>query len=154
VSTHRFSLTVTWDGGTLSALDFRDKTRRRHTVSHEGKQSIEASAAPAFHGEKSRWNPEDLFLAALSQCHMLTFFYLANEAGVEVADYRDTPEATLETHQDGSGEMTQVVLRPVVTIRSGDEALVKELHHTAHSMCFIARSVSVPVTHEATTIIT
>lgn len=152
MGTHSFSLTVTWDGATRHSLDFRDRTRRQHTVSHPEKPDIEGTAAYAFHGEKTRWNPEEMLVAALAQCHMLTFFYLAHQAGVDVLDYSDAPEGTLLTHPDGSGEMTEVSLRPTVTIRAGGEGLVDDLHHQAHGMCFIARSVNFPVTHQATTL--
>ena len=152
MGTHTFSLAVSWDGEQSHGLDFRDRKRRRHTVSHPDKPDIEGTAAYAFHGEKTRWNPEEMLVAALSQCHMLTFFYLAHQAGLEVLDYSDIPEGTLITHPDGSGEMTEVSLRPTVTVRAGFDGSVEDLHHRAHQMCFIARSVNFPVTHEATTL--
>lgn len=143
---------MSWDGASRHGLEFRDRTKRRHTISHPEKPDIDGSAAPAFHGETTRWNPEELLLAALSQCHMLTFFYLAHEEGLEVVDYEDTPEATLRTHADGSGEMTEAILKPRVTVRGGWEGSLDDMHHRAHELCFIARSVNFPVTHEATTL--
>ena len=47
---------------------------------------------------------------------------------------------------DGAGQFTRVMLRPKVTVASGsDVAQARELHHDAHAMCFIARSVNFPV---------
>jgi organic hydroperoxide reductase OsmC/OhrA len=149
---HVFSLDLAWDIPSDLAGSSRDPVRRRHTLSHPQKRDIAGSAAPAFHGENTRWNPEELLLASLAQCHMLTFFYLAHNAGWEVRDYTDTPEATLTTHPDGSGNIVDVWLRPVVSVRAGFEGSPEALHVRAHELCFIARSVNFPVRCDATTL--
>lgn len=149
---HTFSLHLTWESPADSGVTPRDRAWRRHTVSHPDKPAIRGSAAPVFRGEKELWNPEELLLAALAQCHMLTFFYLASQAGVDVTAYTDTPEATLLTHPDGSGEIIDVVMKPVVSVRTGFDGSVEALHERAHKLCFIARSVNFPVRHDATTL--
>ncbi len=68
---------------------------RDHRVEAPGPGSLDGSAARAFHGDPERWNPEQLFLAALSQCHMLSYFYVAARAGVVVTAYRDDARGTL-----------------------------------------------------------
>jgi organic hydroperoxide reductase OsmC/OhrA len=51
---------------------------------------------------------------------------------------------------DGAGQFESVTLRPHVTLAQGaDEATARRLHDEAARMCFIARSVSFQVTHEA-----
>jgi organic hydroperoxide reductase OsmC/OhrA len=152
VKNHTFTLTLTWEKPADVTTSPRDPHRRRHTISYPGKPNISGSAAPAFHGEVERWNPEELLLASLAQCHMLTFFYLASQEGLEVTDYRDRPEATLDTHQDGSGNITGVTLRPQVTIQPGFAGDIDSVHQRAHELCFIARSVNFPVRHDATTL--
>jgi len=148
VKTHRFELTVQWDADTVEPASARDKLRRRHTISHPGKPDIVGSAAPAFFGEAERWNPEELLLAALSQCHMLTFFYLAGQEGLAITDYRDTPEAVLETNPDGSGNIVEVTLKPQLSVADGFTGSIEALHLRASELCFIARSVNFPVRHE------
>jgi organic hydroperoxide reductase OsmC/OhrA len=148
VKTHRFELTVQWDADTVEPALARDKSRRRHTISHPGKPDIDGSAAPAFFGEAERWNPEELLLAALSQCHMLTFFYLAGREGLTITEYVDTPQAVLETNADGSGNIVEVVLKPQLGIRDGYSGSIETLHQQASELCFIARSVNFPVRHE------
>ena len=50
---------------------------------------------------------------------------------------------------DGGGKFETVTLRPRVTIAPGsDEKRALELHETAHDLCFIAASVSIPVLHQ------
>jgi organic hydroperoxide reductase OsmC/OhrA len=149
---HTFTLTVTWEKPDDSAISPRDPSLRRHRISHLGKPDISGSAAAAFHGEGERWNPEELLLASLAQCHMLTFFYLAGQEGLHIGDYTDTPEAILETHPDGSGNITEVTLKPRVSVRGGFSGDIEALHERAHELCFIARSVNFPVRHDATVV--
>jgi len=149
---HTFTLNLAWEKPSTIPVSPRDPRLRRHTISHLDKPVIWGSAAPAFHGEVERWNPEELLLASLAQCHMLTFFFLVNQEGLHILDYRDTPEATLETHPDGSGNIISVTLRPQVSVDEGFPADIDALHTRAHQLCFIARSVNFPVRHDATVV--
>ena len=45
---------------------------------------IAGSADPAFRGDRTRYNPEDLLVASLAACHMLWYLHLAADAGVVV----------------------------------------------------------------------
>jgi organic hydroperoxide reductase OsmC/OhrA len=103
----------------------------------------------AFRGDKARWNPEELLLAALSSCHQLAYLHLCAVAGVVVTDYVDQAEGWMAETPDGAGQFTRVLLRPKVTVTAGsDQAKALELHHEAHEVCFIARSVNFPVENE------
>jgi organic hydroperoxide reductase OsmC/OhrA len=115
----------------------------------EGKPVIAASSDATFRGDRARWNPEELLLAALSSCHQLAYLHLCAVAGIVVVDYVDHAEGWMEETADGGGQFTRVMLRPKVTIAGGDPAKAKELHHEAHERCFIARSVNFPVENEA-----
>ena len=77
---------------------------------------------PAFRGDRSRWNPEELLLASLSACHKLWYLHLAAEAGIIVTAYADRAEAVLEVGRDGAGRFKSVVLRSTVTVAAGSDA--------------------------------
>ncbi len=113
-----------------------------------GKPPLSGSADPAFRGDGTRYNPEELIVASLSACHMLWYLHLAAVAGVTVVDYVDAAEGVLETADDGSGRFTEVILHPVVTIARGSVDTARRLHVDAHRFCFIANSVNFPVRHE------
>ncbi len=119
----------------------------------EGKQTILASAAKTFHGDADRWNPEEELIAALAQCHLLSYLHVATQAGVIVESYTDAATGTLRTEPDGSGAFVEVVLRPVVTISAGDPRVADQLHADANRLCFIANSVNFPVRHEPETLV-
>lgn len=77
---------------------------------------------------------------------MLWYLHLCSTHGIVVVEYRDSASGVMVEHADGSGEFTEVVLKPVVTVAGGsDAALAGTLHDEAHHLCFISRSVNFPV---------
>ncbi len=150
---HRYELTVEWTGDRGTGTRSYTGYGRDHIVSAEGRPKIRGSADPGFRGEDSRWNPEQLFVASLSQCHMLWFLHLCADSGVVVLEYVDHPIGTMVTAVDGSGEFTEVLLRPSVVVAAADQVeRAQGLHERAHEMCFITRSVRCPVRHEPTAV--
>jgi organic hydroperoxide reductase OsmC/OhrA len=145
---HSFAVSVEWQGnrgtGTSGYKDFS----RTVEVRSEGKHAIQASAAKPFHGDADRWNPEEQLVAALAQCHLLSYLHVATQAGVIVQSYTDAATGILQTNSDGSGALVEVILHPVVTISAGDVATALALHAEANRLCFIANSVNFPVRHE------
>lgn len=144
---HHYALSVEWTGnrgeGTASYRGYD----RNHRVSASGKPDLIGSADPHFYGDKTAWNPEELLVAALSACHMLSFLHLAADAGIIVTAYRDAAEGEMVLDGDGGGHMTWVGLHPRVTISDESRRMEADaLHHRAHALCFIARSVNFPVT--------
>lgn len=142
---HHYRLEVEWTGNRGSGTDGYRNYGRDHVVRIEGKPEIAGSSDPTFRGDATKHNPEDLLVAALSQCHMLSYLHMAAAAGVVVTAYVDVAEGTMQTAGDG-GRFTEVVLRPVVTISAAsDPAKAEAAHETAHHACFIANSVNFPV---------
>ncbi len=147
MSIHHFKGHIEWTGNNGNGTTAYDAYSRDHLIKSPGKIEILGSADPAFLGDGTRINPEDSLLNALSACHMLWYFHLCADAGVNVIEYTDSYSGTL-TIENGSGKITEVTLNPIVTISSeSDEALALELHHKANEKCFIANSVNFPVKH-------
>ena len=146
---HRYSIQIEWTGNTGKGTEHYRSYSRSYRISAHGKMPIEGSSDPAFRGDGSKYNPEELLLAALSSCHMLWYLHLCAEAGVHVHSYHDAATGTMREDADGSGCFTEVILRPVVCISdySMQEKAVS-LHKKAGEMCFIARSVHFPVHHQ------
>ena len=148
--THRYQVVVEWTGNTGTGTSTYKGYERRHEISAGTQKSpIPGSSDPAFRGDPSRWNPEELLVAALSACHKLWYLHLCALAGVAVTSYIDHAEGEMEEAADGGGSFRRVTLRPEVTITSSsDAAKARELHAEAHAKCFIANSVNFPVGHE------
>ncbi|MCC2275826.1 OsmC family protein [Streptomyces sp. ET3-23] len=148
--THTYDVTIEWTGnlgpGTAGYRSFS----RAHEVLAEGKTPIAASSDPAFRGDPDRWNPEELLVASVAQCHMLWYLHLCAVGGVTVVDYEDRAHGVMTMDASGGGgRITEVVLRPEVTVAEAsmtDKA--RALHGDVHAVCFIARSVNFPIRHE------
>jgi organic hydroperoxide reductase OsmC/OhrA len=145
---HRYSTHLVWTGGSGKTVPFGNHNRS-YLINSPGKASIPGSSDPAFRGDASRWNPEDLLVASLSACHQLWYLGLCAAAGIAVLAYVDDAEGTMEEEAPGgAGQFVRVTLRPRVTLAPGsDREKALALHHTAHERCFIARSVNFPVDH-------
>ncbi len=150
--THRYEVTVRWTGNTGSGTSDYRGYRRDHEVESAGKPAIPGSSDPAFRGDAARWNPEELLVVSLAQCHMLWYLHLCAVGGVVVTDYTDTPVGTMAMDETGGGgQFTEVVLRPAVTV--ADPSMTQQaqaLHEEVGALCFIARSVNFPVRHRPT----
>jgi len=148
---HHYDVTVRWTGnhgtGTARYLEYG----RDHDIIAPGKPLILGSADPAFRGQAERWNPEDLLIASLSECHMLTYLSLCARERIIVTAYEDNATGTMVEEGGNSGRFSEVVLAPVVVITDPDKAeRAAELHHDANKTCFIANSVNFPVRHHPT----
>jgi organic hydroperoxide reductase OsmC/OhrA len=123
-------------------------------VIEKGKPDLLGSSDPAFRGDATRWNPEDLLVASLSSCHMLWYLHLCVQAKIILLAYQDDAQGTMVEDAGGGGRFTQVMLRPVATLAAGgDAALATALHEEAHRLCYIANSVSFPVLIEPTVLV-
>ena len=147
---HRYDLMVSWTGDRGTGTSGYRAYGRDHLVTADGRPLLEGSADPVFFGDKTRWNPELELVAALAQCHLLSYLHVCAAAGVVVTAYEDAPYGVMAETADGGGHFTEVVLRPRVTVAAPDmvEKAVA-LHQEAHERCFIASSVNFPVKHEA-----
>jgi organic hydroperoxide reductase OsmC/OhrA len=143
---HRYSVSVTWSGNLGSGTSGYGDYSRNYEIDAGGRAAIHGSADPAFRGDRSRWNPEELLVASLSACHKLWYLHLAAEAGIVVTAYADRAEGVMEVGRDGVGRFKGVVLHPTVTVTAGsDVERARTLHKPAHEKCFIANSVNFPV---------
>ena len=150
---HRYVLTATWTGNRGTGTSGYRDYDRAVSVEVAGKPLLLGSADKPFRGDPERWNPEDLLVTALSQCHMLSYLHMAVRAGVVVTAYTDTATGTMVQEGVG-GRFTEVVLHPVVTVT--DESMVdaaRAAHAEAYAACFIANSVNFPVKHEPTILV-
>lgn len=144
---HHYSLDIEWKGNTGSGtFDYRSY-KRDHIISHPEKQhKITGSSDPAFRGDATAYNPEELFIASVANCHMLWYLHICAISEVVVTQYVDKPIGVLG-EIDGSQKITEITLSPVITITSSSSAdKAISLHKIAHDKCFIANSINVPIT--------
>ena len=147
---HSYHVNVRWTGNTGEGTATYRGYLRDHEITVTNKQTIAGSADPKFRGDDTRYNPEDLLVAALSACHMLSYLHLCSSNGIVVVGYEDQAVGAMSETDDGGGHFTSVTLHPAVRIKEGGKTdLALELHEKAHELCFIAKSVNFPVLCEA-----
>ena len=140
-----FKVQAKWSAKDAVDVSINGKT---HQVFIDKKAPLTISAAKAFKGDESKHNPEDLLLSALSSCHMMSYFYVCQQNGINLVDYTDNAVGVLELNSDGSGAFTSVMLNLVITISQEhmkDKAI--SLHNEANNLCFIANSCNFPIEH-------
>jgi organic hydroperoxide reductase OsmC/OhrA len=125
---------VSWSGG-------KDDLRAHEVEFADNRLKVQGSCAEALGGDPTKADPEELFVAALSACHMLWFLDFARRRHLRVIAYVDEPLGTMDDER-----FLDVELRPGIEFEGEIPLeLVAELHECAHAACFIANSVSCAV---------
>jgi len=124
---------------------------RGHSISFGSGHVAPGTASPHVVG--ARWaaagavDPEEMLVASINSCHMLSFLHVAREAGFAVSRYRDEAEGVMTPNEVGDLWVSKVTLRPQVSY-AGPEPTAAEadaLHEKAHHICFIANSVKTEI---------
>jgi organic hydroperoxide reductase OsmC/OhrA len=143
---HSYSLKAVWKGNSGTGTRDVKSYDRSHTISVKGKPDLHLTTDNPFVGDSSKLNPEDLLVAAISSCHMLSYLYLCAMEGVIVTSYKDNASGIMIEKASGGGSFESVTLNPVFTV---SDSSMKEkaiaLHHKAHDICYIANSVNFAV---------
>src|SRR6266446_576402 len=119
---------------------------RRGLLSAVEKPNIVVGSPPEFKGEPDVWTPEELLVGSLNTCIMLTFLSLAQARGLTPAGYESEAEGLLE-NVEGKYRITEVTVRPCVTLKSGTELEpARKTMESVEAHCFIANSINARVT--------
>ena len=148
---HQYETHMVWTGNLGEGTSTYRSYSRNFTLTAPSKPQLLGSSDHAFRGDADRYNPEDMLVAALSSCHMLSYLHVCAMNNIVVLAYEDRASGTMQERPDGSGIFTHVQLNPTVRISAeSDPEKAKELHHKAHELCFIANSVNFPVENAPT----
>ncbi len=147
---HYYALRLDWTGSRQGPTLKYETYSREYRIEINGKPALSGSADPTFLGDASLLNPEEMLLAALSSCHMLSYLALCVRSRIAVSAYSDDASGTMSEKAPHRMGFVEAVLRPRVTVAAGtDLAKAEALHDKAHELCFIANSVNFSVRHEA-----
>jgi organic hydroperoxide reductase OsmC/OhrA len=150
--THNYYASVKWKGNKGTGTSGYLAYEREHLIEVAHKKDISGSSDPAFQGDNTKHNPEELLVASVSACHMLWYLHLCSEEGVIVTDYADHANGVMMESKNGGGCFTVVRLNPIVTVAEASMIpMAEKLHQRANEFCFIANSVNFPVIHHAKT---
>ncbi len=129
----RFQSEVHWQSG------------RRAMICSSGKPDLAVGSPPEFKGEPGLWTPEDLFVASLNVCTLMTFIAFAQHEKLDFAGYASDAEGALE-NVDGKYRFSEITLHPHIDVRSPEDVeRAREILEDAHKGCFITNSISTVV---------
>ena len=143
---HNYKLTTIWTGNKGTGTSNVRTYDRSHTVTIAGKPELHLTTDNPAVGDKTKLNPEDLLVAAISSCHMLSYLYVCALEGIVIVEYKDNATGIMIENEKGGGQFKEVTLNPVFSVAESsmiDKAIA--LHHKAHELCYIANSVNFPV---------
>ena len=151
---HQFEATIRWPASSTQPLPPIPAYSRNNILGGAGKPEVPGSSPAVFGGDDTRYNPEELLVMSLAQCHMLTYLAIAAKKQMTILAYEDRATGTLGFGEHGTkGKMSlqEVTLHPRVTVAKGTNlADAEAIHGKAHANCFIANSVNFPVTFDQT----
>lgn len=151
---HHYKLTTVWNGNRGEGTKNVRAYDRSHAVTISGKPNLYLTTDNPIVGDKSKLNPEDLLVTAVSSCHMLSYLYVCALEGIVIHDYNDNATGIMIENEGGGGSFKIVTLNPTFTVElesMKDRAI--ELHHKAHEICYIANSINFEVKCNPTCII-
>ena len=145
-----YTAKIEWQRGEQDFL--ANRYSRKHTLRFDGGATLIGSSSPSAvplpMSDASAVDPEEMFVASLSSCHMLWFLSIAAARKFCVDSYVDDASGIMARNADGKMAMTVVTLKPHVVFSGDPQPTVEKihaLHHKAHAECFIANSVKTEV---------
>lgn len=121
---------------------------RKHVLRFDGGTELAGSSSvhvvPLPWSDEQAVDPEEMFVASLSSCHMLWFLSIAAKHKFCVDRYADAASGVMAKNSDGKWVMSVVTLRPQVEFSGAplpSREQIEALHHQAHEECYIANSV-------------
>lgn len=143
---HNYKVRAEWTGNKGEGTKNVRSYDRSHTVTIQGKPELHLTTDNPAVGDKTKLNPEDLLVSAISSCHMLSYLYVCALEGIVITSYTDNATGIMIEEASGGGSFKEVNLYPICHVQNEqmiDKAI--ELHHKAHEICYIANSVNFEV---------
>lgn len=149
--TNDYHIKILWTGNQGQGTKTYRSYERSYSIVIDGKPDIAGSSDPQYRGDRTKHNPEEMFLASISACHMLWYLHLCADHGISVLHYSDEVRGHLKFNNEGKGQFNEVVLHPKVTISDSEmESKALYLHQMANQFCFIANSCNFNIRHKPT----
>lgn len=150
MTTHAYATSVTWSGSTGSGHHAYSRTHKASAPPVA--VALALSADPAFRGEPTHLNPEQLLVMATSSCQLLSFLAVAAQHQVDVLRYDDAAQGFMDD-RDEPARISRVVLSPTIAVAAGtDHDEVVRLAGVAHDGCYIANSLTTHVALHVTVV--
>ena len=129
-----YSTNVEWTGA------------RHGSLKSDSLPTLQVDAPPEFKGNEGAWTPEHLFVGAISSCFMTTFIAIAENSRLDFENFKINAQGTLEKIEGQGLMITEVVLRPTLTIKNADARdRATRILEKAEQHCLISNSTKTQI---------
>ena len=143
---HTYRAHCSWRGSTGVGYDAYE--RAHDAEASPAEVALRLSGDPAFRGDATLLNPEQLLVLAASSCQLLAFLAVAARARIDVLEYDDDAEGEMD-EGDPPSRINRITLRPRVVVAAGPTRdRIEHLLEVAHRECFIANTLRSEMTIE------
>jgi peroxiredoxin-like protein len=125
------------------------KGERTGSLSGADLPSIGVGAPPEFNGRKGRWSPEQLLVASVNSCYMLTLLAIAENSKIPLVSFVSSAKGKLEKVEGAGYQVTEITLKPKIVVASArDIERVSRIIEKAKQNCFVSNSIKSAITLE------
>jgi organic hydroperoxide reductase OsmC/OhrA len=120
--------------------------RRRVRLTSDGKAALEAAIPPEFRGgTPGIWSPEDLLVASVASCYVITFESVAAQRGLVVHGLAVEGVGHVTRRAEGRVGFVVIELHVEVTVDPDYAGFAERVARAAKQRCLIAHALEVPV---------
>ncbi len=125
-------------------------TGAQSRVAITGTGDVAIAAPPVFGGPDGTTDPEELFVASVNTCIMMSFAHFAKKSQIAFASYESSATGLLEK-DEGGFRFTKITVNATVTVPTGtNENVVHKTSEIAEKYCLVTRSLNCPVVYNLT----
>jgi len=111
--------------------------------------AIGVGAPPEFNGQKGHWSPEQLLVASVNSCYMLTLLAIAENSKIPLTRFISSAKGKLEKVEGAGYQVTEITVKPKIVVTSAkDVERVSRIIDKAKQNCFISNSIKSAITLE------
>ncbi|TMM45781.1 OsmC family protein [Colwellia ponticola] len=112
------------------------------TISIDNLSDLPVAAPLQFGGPGDKYSPEDLFMASISSCFVLSFRAIARASKFNWTSIQCHSQGTLD-RVDGTNKFTKVITEVKLVIAESESTEIAErLLHKADKTCLVANSLN------------
>ena len=127
-------------------VDASPLPRRRVRLTSDARAPLEAAIPPAFRGgTPGMWSPEDLLVASLASCYVITFESVAEQRQLVVHALSVEGGGHVTRRAEGRVGFVVIELRVQVTVDPDCTELAERVAHAARRRCLIGHALDVPI---------
>jgi peroxiredoxin-like protein len=118
------------------------KKEKEGQISGPSLPEVTVGAPPEFKGRQGLWSPEQLFVASMNTCYMLTFLAIAENSKVSLVTFSSTAKGKLEKVAGGNYQITEILVKPRVVLASANDlGRMPRILDKAKENCFVSNSI-------------